>query len=42
MGLGPFFLLMEDRSHSQIMLGGTEGIFNLGELDVGVPLTCFL
>ena len=37
MSLGPVFLLMEDRSHPQIMFCGAEGIFNLGKLDIGVP-----
>jgi hypothetical protein len=35
--LSPPFLLMEDRSHTEIMFCGTEGIFNFGKLDVGVP-----
>jgi hypothetical protein len=36
MRLGSLFLLMEDRSHPEIMFCGTEGIFYLGELDTGV------
>jgi hypothetical protein len=37
MGLGPLFLLMEDWSHAEIMFCGTEGVFDLSELDVGSP-----
>ena len=37
MCLGPVLLLMEDRPHPQIMLCGSEGVFNLGKLYIGVP-----
>jgi hypothetical protein len=37
MGLGSSFLLMEDRPHSQVLLGGMKGVFDLGQLDVRAP-----
>jgi hypothetical protein len=36
-GLGSFFGVVEDGSQAEVVLAGAEGVFDLGEADVGFP-----